>query len=311
MINVNISSAEIPLSPEQTRIKFINDPVFVFVGRIGNIAKHHVPVHKHDTYTEIIFISQGEGKFLIDDKEYLAKEGDVIIFNRGQYHEEYYFSDTCMESFYCGISNVNIEGFDETWILPRGAEAVLDSGSQKERIKYLMQVLYQEGCTRDTGYNYICNNILMNLIILLIRILNQRYNVLRSSGEGTKIQLANTAKCYIDANYARKMTVAEIADYLHVSTFYLSHVFKETMGISLIRYCNRRKIDEAKKLLLSTPMSINEIAHSIGFENANHFYLPFRKATGLTPQEFRDSGKRNIVTFIDTADHEDCIAQVE
>lgn len=116
---------------------------------------------------------------------------------------------------------------------------------------------------------------------------------------------------YIDANYARKITIGEIADYLHVSTFYLSHAFKETMGISLMRYCNRRKIDEAKKLLLSTQMSINEIAHNIGFENANHFYLPFRKTTGLTPQEFRDAGKKNIVTFIDTVDHEDSIAYIK
>jgi hypothetical protein len=149
------------------------------------------------------------------------------------------------------MGNVFVEGFNEMWVTPSYIEPVFNSLSYRDRIKSLMLELYNEGCTRHTGYNHICNNLLSNLIVLIVRIINEQFSILRPSNSHLSFLLTKKIKEYINSNYAHDITLDELANELHISLYYLSHVFKKETGSSPIKYLVNRRMDEAKRLLLT------------------------------------------------------------
>jgi AraC-like DNA-binding protein len=63
--------------------------------------------------------------------------------------------------------------------------------------------------------------------------------------------------------------------------------FKQATGHSLNRYLTIYRINQAKRLLMDTPLSVTEIASAVGFGDLSHFFHTFKSETGLTPSSFR------------------------
>ena len=99
--------------------------------------------------------------------------------------------------------------------------------------------------------------------------------------------LGNRVKRYIDANFREPLTLQMIADALNVSTYYMSHVFKDMCGYAPMTYLQKRRIGEAQTLLIHTKKSISEIAYSLGYDAQSHFNQQFSRHVGMAPGEFR------------------------
>ena len=69
---------------------------------------------------------------------------------------------------------------------------------------------------------------------------------------------------------------------------HFSYIFKKTLGKSFTDYITLLKIQEAEKLLLSTEMSITDIAYQVGFSSASHFISRFREQKKITPKQFKE-----------------------
>lgn len=93
-------------------------------------------------------------------------------------------------------------------------------------------------------------------------------------------------KEFIDSRYMEEISLQRLANEFFISPDYLSHVYKEHIGSSPINYLIMVRIGHAKKLLLTSDLSVQEIAKSVGYNNANYFSILFRKATGLSPTTF-------------------------
>ena len=98
------------------------------------------------------------------------------------------------------------------------------------------------------------------------------------------------AERYIWENYTRKLSLKEIAAASGLSAPYFSTVFKEEMGENLSNYLNRLRVEKAATMLITTDLSINEIAVSCGFEDQSWFSKIFRNNTGYTPGKYRECG---------------------
>lgn len=94
---------------------------------------------------------------------------------------------------------------------------------------------------------------------------------------------------YVINNMGRDISVREAAEHVNMSESNFSHVFSEEKGISFARFVSKVKMDRAASLLGSTDMRISEVADAVGISNPNYFSVLFRKAHGLTPQEYRSS----------------------
>ena len=98
------------------------------------------------------------------------------------------------------------------------------------------------------------------------------------------------AERYIWDNYTKKISLREIARASGLSAPYFSTIFKEEMGENLSDYLNRLRVEKASALLLTTNMSIGEIAKTCGFEDQSWFSKIFKNNTGYTPGKYRDQG---------------------
>ena len=92
---------------------------------------------------------------------------------------------------------------------------------------------------------------------------------------------------YIETNLHRPLTVSDICGVIGVSQPYLYGVFRQKAGCSPKRYILRRKLEEARRLLLQTSFSVSAIAAAVGFGGALDFSKFFAKETGMSPTAYR------------------------
>jgi len=83
------------------------------------------------------------------------------------------------------------------------------------------------------------------------------------------------------------MTNEELAAQFHYHPHYLSKIMKEEIGFTLHQYIIYNKIVNAKKLLISTNLSIEVIAWKVGFSSTSYFVKMFHRETGKTPKQYR------------------------
>jgi len=92
----------------------------------------------------------------------------------------------------------------------------------------------------------------------------------------------------IETNYSSKLTVSSLGNSVYITQQYLSRLFKRFMGCSVYDYILSFRISKAKELLTqSSQMEIRNIAYQVGFDDASHFIVMFKKQVGMTPSEFR------------------------
>ena len=107
----------------------------------------------------------------------------------------------------------------------------------------------------------------------------------------TKQQLVKDSLKYIEKHYQEPMSVMDISRALGTSTSYLSRIFKESTGETIIRTINNKRIEKAKAYLKETDLKVYEVADILGFENVTYFSRFFKKHTGVSPKDYKESRK--------------------
>ena len=108
-----------------------------------------------------------------------------------------------------------------------------------------------------------------------------------SASTGNK--LINEVIHYIGKHYMEDISLSSLADTFYLSKEHLSRLFKRETGTNLFSYIMELKLDDAKKLLISTELTLDEIAFKLGFSNGNYFSKVFKKNTGQSPREYKAS----------------------
>ncbi len=104
-------------------------------------------------------------------------------------------------------------------------------------------------------------------------------------------RIIEEARSYIDQNYEKELSLELMAEMFHISPNYFSSLFRLSVGQSFMEYIIERRIEKAKKLLGQKDARSFEIAEKVGYDNPYYFCRIFKKYTGLTPSEYRDSLK--------------------
>ena len=104
-------------------------------------------------------------------------------------------------------------------------------------------------------------------------------------------RIIEEARAYIDQNFDKELPLDLIAEMFHISPNYFSSLFHLSVGQSFMEYIIDRRIGKAKQLLGQEDARSSEIAEKVGYDNPYYFCRIFKKYTGLTPSEYRDSLK--------------------
>jgi AraC family transcriptional regulator len=92
---------------------------------------------------------------------------------------------------------------------------------------------------------------------------------------------------YIEEHLAEDITVADLADVACLSIFHFTRAFAAAMGVPPHRYVSRRRLESAKAMIATGRASLSEIAFDCRFSSQSSFARAFRRATGMTPAEYR------------------------
>ena len=99
--------------------------------------------------------------------------------------------------------------------------------------------------------------------------------------------IVESARSYIQENYAKNIGLKEIADHCHVSSSYISKIFKDDIQIGIVQYIHTVRIEKSKELLRTTNMRVTDIALEVGYSEYKRFSLYFLKYVGISPRDYR------------------------
>lgn len=102
------------------------------------------------------------------------------------------------------------------------------------------------------------------------------------------------AQLYIENNYQQKLSIAKIAEMVHLNGRSFLRRFKKATSNTPIEYIQRVKIEAAKKKLESTAKNIFEVMYDVGYNDEKAFRNTFRKYSGLSPKEYRMKYNREM-----------------
>ncbi len=109
----------------------------------------------------------------------------------------------------------------------------------------------------------------------------------RGETPGGGIQrVVRKAMAYLDEHYRETISLKDVARYLGISKEYLARCFHQEMGITLVIYLNRYRVNRAKTLLEQGGQSLTEVALEVGFSTSTYFSQVFRQEVGISPSEY-------------------------
>lgn len=95
------------------------------------------------------------------------------------------------------------------------------------------------------------------------------------------------AMLYIEKNLSKRVSLRRISEHIHLSESYFSKIFKDDTGLSVMQYITLLRIQEAKKLLVYSQLTVNQISKTLGYNRTSYFCKIFKLATTETPHSYR------------------------
>lgn len=92
---------------------------------------------------------------------------------------------------------------------------------------------------------------------------------------------------YIQEHLEQEVSLSVLAEEFHLNSQYISQLFKNEIGVGFLAYLTNVRMEKAKKLLISTPLSIAEVADKVGYGDYRVFTKVFKKTEGITPSQYR------------------------
>lgn len=166
-----------------------------------------------------------------------------------------------------------------------------------ELIALLSRAVYQSGRSEtfvyDMAHDFMMKltdiRDLTDLSYVLLETLDQFTNLAFQNSSRNNLTMIKKCANYIHENYNQSLSLEMAADNAGLSPAYFSTLFKKEMGITFSNYVLQVRVDHAKLLLKNSNLSLISIALELGFDNQSYFSNVFKKATGMTPRQYRQS----------------------
>ena len=228
---------------------------------------------------QVFWTHSGAGRFLVDGREFIARENTVALLDcsrphryetmgDGWNHDWVNFTGSACAAYY---DLINPEGF-----------RVLSLDENREIARWMHEI--RGSVTRQDMSSFVhtstCLICLLDAIYALAteqnrqRVGDKRDNVLQSAR-------------YIDAHYMEHLTLDELAQSAYLSKFYYSRAFKHYVGMTPMEYLNTVRVSHAKSLLITTELPVEDVGWRTGFGGSKNLIRQFKLATGMTPGEYR------------------------
>ncbi len=249
--------------------------------------------HTHPVAIEICFLVKGRQTYIVGNKTYHLRGGDVFIafpqerHSTGGHPQEkgilYWIQYTLPKA-----------GGSFLGLPPKQGQAILDAALNIEKRHFRgdwrmkecldqMTLLYHQDPSPLVGAA-IANQATAFLLSVISISKKATLESMNRSLEGVLR--------HIDTRLEERITLVELAALLDVSVSRFKSRFKKELGIPPAEYIQRRRIEEAQRRLKETKFSITQIAFDLGFSSSQYFATVFKRYTGFAPQNMRHREKQ-------------------
>lgn len=159
---------------------------------------------------------------------------------------------------------------------------------QQSKLSLLLEVFIDEFDDKDIIQRDMLQMMLKRLIIIITRLAKKQY-LTNQSITDDKLDVLRKFNVMVENNYRKEHTVQFYAGQLNKSPKTLANYFALYNHKSPLAVIQERIIQEAKRLLMYTDKSAKEIAYELGYDDAAYFSNFFKKQSGLSPVDFRNS----------------------
>lgn len=260
-------------------------------------GKYKEYVEKHD-FWEMCYVEKGNVVLTAEGGESELSAGDVVLIPPDCTHS--YFSKNgnesrafviCFECLSQPLKSLSGVSFNLTGSAYQCMKLIINecsytfSTGENEQLEILENPNFGGQQAIITQLEY--------LLICLLRMLSAEKNpeIVFLNEEHFYQDLAEVIINYFKDNIDKKISLEELCLRFNYSRSFLCKTFKEQTGETLFSYFNRLKINEAKRLLKKTELTVTQISERLGFSEVKYFGAAFKKLTGISPTEYRRKNK--------------------
>lgn len=256
------------------------DIVFVYhLSDPGQIAWHgRDHCHGANLY-EIHYFVSGEGSFRNASTRYAIERGSLYISAPGMWHQILATVPEKPITYYAIL--IDASGDEETSALlnrlvGRGEGRVVGTG-----YRFFFADILEKHLSKESELEFSARHALASLL----------YQIAAGKGPSwVSTDNAHIAKAIaiMQTRIERHLDLCELCEFLDVSREHFVRLFSNYMGMPPMRYYARLKIEAARAMLSSTNLHVGEIADKLCFDSQFSFSRAFRRATGISPTDYRD-----------------------
>lgn len=274
-----------------------NYPVIV-IGKDASVESKPWPTDRLGHWHHQIEISlaiSGEGSYFIGNNEFKMKKGDIIIFNTMSPHmwcadesnplhvKNFYISPKLFFSSYYEIVDDSLDNI----FSDRTAGIYISELSEcSMKLTQLLYTTEEELVNKKPGYRLMIKSNLFQFVSLLYRYYQSSF-VKGNDYTGNYKNAIKNVISYITENYKENITLQTAAQIAYMSPSYFSHIFSKNINMPFNTYLSQYRVSCAAKLLMSSSLSIIEIAEECGFTSLSNFYKTFKSFYNVSPKEYR------------------------
>lgn len=255
------------------------------------------PMHWHD-HLEIAQVLEGRGRFRLGGRSLPAEPGDVFFIDNSQPHVAHGASGTVMRLLLVLFRPELIAGpgcreFDLGYLAafrpedPRVSPRIAGGSGLAIEIAPVLAELGRIWRGHERSEQQLADAKLREALALVNRRRRSRQKVIGSRTAATSRDLIRPVLAYVDEHCREPITLEQVAAVVHVSPSRVRHVFKEVTGVGFKEYVTQLRVTEAKRLLVSTDLSVAEVAQAVSYTNLSQFYKVFDRTTSMSPADYR------------------------
>lgn len=250
-------------------------------------STHLESPHKIDK-AAIVLCCAGMQRIKINLREYTLESAMLITLMPGQIIETFECSDD-YKAYAIILSKrfidmVNIPGWQQSYISMYNSPTLELNSTQLQTFHTFFSILYRAAEDKDNPFRL---QVIENLIRVFYFGGISRLRASIDTNSNTKNGLIERFMVLVHENYRSERLIGFYADKLCITPKYLSKLVKEHTGRSASDWIESHVILEARAMLQSSDMTIQQIATSLNFSNQSFFGKYFKRATGISPKQYR------------------------
>lgn len=233
---------------------------------------------------ELIWVTEGAGRIKIGKRIYPIQKGMLYYIGRGMLHQIEPDSDKPSGFLTVHFSFAHVGLNDGIWAVEDDEEMLPLHPAYELRDAYPVQDLFQKLVdswnVKLPGYEFTSKTLLQQLLIAIFQNIKKQ-----SQNYATSLKVEKIIG-YMHEHINDKVTLTDLSQLVQLTPAYLSRMFKETTGYSVIGYFNKIKMDKAKELLIEGDKKVKEVAQALGYADEFYFSRIFKKTEGMSPSEY-------------------------